>query len=531
MRILFVVISKPGITMSKGHQQKRKEPMSIPKEPRQLMINLMYIVLTAMLALNVSAEVLNAFLSMNRSLNESTGIMDKSNQQLMAAITEQAEAYSQFQPYAESGLEVQKIAQEFSEYVNNLKTELIETSGGTDENGQPIGIKDKDVTTRMLVTEGRGSDLEKRIKKVRTDLLAQIADEDVRQQLAATLPIKIEEIPEDSDKENWAQFKFQQMPVAAVLPLLAKIQNDIEISETSILGYFYKKTGSTVLKPDQFLPIAATNSSYLTVGEKFSAELFLGAYSSTADNISIQVDGRNVPVRNGKAVFSATAGSLGEQSHRMVVRLRDPVSGEVEKFEKTFGYTVGEKSVAVAADKMNVFYVGVENPLSLSAAGVPSTEIRIEATGANLNKVSNGKYIVKPTKIGKSKITVSGGGLEPTIFNYRVKRIPDPQIMIGTQKGGSMSAAEFKVHPGIRAHLENFDFEARCNIQGFELTRVPKRGNVQSELNRGGTYAGATKRLVQAVTSGDIYYFEKIKVRCPGDQVGRKMNGMIFKIK
>ncbi len=505
--------------------------MSIPKEPRQLMINIMYIVLTAMLALNVSAEVLNAFLSMNNSLNESTGIMDKSNQQLMAAITEQAEAYSQFQPYAESGLEVQKIAQDFSKYVDEIKTELVETSGGLDENGAPVGIKNKDIPTRMFVMEGRGNELEERIKKVRTDLLAQISDEDIRQELAATLPIKIEEIPENSDKKNWAEFKFKQMPVAAVLPLLAKIQNDVEISETSILGYFYKKTGSTTLKPDQFLPIAATSSSYLTVGEKFSAELFLGAYSSTADNISIQVDGRNIPVRNGKAVFSSTAGSLGEQSHRMVVRLRDPVTGEVEKFEKTFGYTVGEKSVAVAADKMNVFYVGVDNPLSLSAAGVPSTEIRVNATGANLNKVSNGKYIVKPTKIGLSKITVSGGGLDPTTFEYRVKKIPDPQIMIGNEKGGEMSAAEFRVHKGIRAHLENFDFEARCNIQGFELTRVPRGGDAQSELNRGGTYAGSTKRLVNAARSGDTYYFEKIKVRCPGDQVGRKMNGMIFKIK
>ncbi len=505
--------------------------MSIPKEPRQLMINIMYIVLTAMLALNVSAEVLNAFLSMNSSLNESTEIMNKSNEQLMAAITEQAEAYAQFQPYAERGKEVQKIAQDFSKYVEDIKTTLVEASGGLNEDGQPVGIKNKDVTTRMLVTEGLGDELEKKIHQVREDLLAKITDEEVRTQLAATLPVKVETVPENSDKENWAQFKFQQMPIAAVLPLLAKIQNDVEISETSILGYFYKKTGSTVLKPDQFLPIAATNSSYLTVGEKFSAELFLGAYSSTADNISIKVDGRNIPVRNGKAVFDATASSLGEQSHRMVVSLRDPVSGKVERFEKTFGYTVGEKSVAVAADKMNVFYVGVDNPLSLSAAGVPSTEIQVRATNASLDKVSNGKYIVKPTAIGESKITVSGGGLDPAVFKYRVKKIPDPQILIGQEKGGEMSAAEFRVHPGIRAHLENFDFEARCSIQGFELTRLPRGGDAQSELNRGGTYTGATKRLVNAATSGDTYYFEKIKARCPGDKVGRKMNGMIFKIK
>jgi len=505
--------------------------MSIPKEPRQLMINLMYIVLTAMLALNVSAEILNAFLSMDRSINESTNIMNSSNDQLMASISEQAEAYTQFKPFEESGLAVQTIAQEFSSYITDLKSELIEASGGLDENQDPVGKKDKDITTRMLVDEGRGATLESKIQKARADLLEQIADTAVRVQLSETLPLKVNPLPADTDKENWAQFTFQQMPVAAVLPLLAKIQNDMEVSETSILGYLFKKTGATKLKPDSFIPVAATNSSYLTVGESFSAELFLSAYSSTADNISIQVDGRTIPIRNGKAIFNTTASGLGEQTHRMIVRLTDPVSGDVEKFEKTFSYIVGEQSVAVAADKMNVFYVGVENPLSLSAAGVPSTKIKVSATGASLTKVSNGKYIVKPEKIGSSTITVSGGGMDPAKFKYRVKRIPDPQILLGREKGGSMTAAEFRVHPGIRPHLENFDFEARCRIDGFELTRQAKSGDVTSEVNRSGKYSGGTTRLVAAAKRGDTYYFDKIKVRCPGDEYGRKMNGMIFKIK
>jgi len=505
--------------------------MSIPKEPRQLMINIMYIVLTAMLALNVSAEILNAFLSMDRSINESTDLMNSSNQQLMASISEQAAAYAQFKPYEASGLAVQEIAEEFSAYIASLKSELIEASGGLDEDNLPVGKKDKEITTRMLVNEGRGAALEEKINQARVDLLAQIADTSVSAQLAASLPLKINPLPADTDKKDWAQFTFQQMPVAAVLPLLAKIQNDMEVSQTSILGYLYKKTGSATIKPDAFIPVAATNSSYLTVGEQFSAALFLSAYSTTADNISIQVDGRSIPVRNGKAVFNATANGLGEKTHRMTVRITDPVSGKVEKFEKTFSYIVGEQSVAVAADKMNVFYVGVENPLSLSAAGVASTKIKVSATGADLTKVSNGKYIVKPEKIGKSTITVSGGGLDPAIFEYRVKRIPDPQVLLGRSKGGSMKLAEFKVHPGIRPHLENFDFEARCRIDGFELTRQPKSDDVISEANRGGSYTGATKRLVAAAQRGDTYYFDKIKVRCPGDEHGREMNGMIFKIK
>lgn len=505
--------------------------MSIPKEPRQLMINLMYIVLTAMLALNVSAEILNAFLSMDKSISESNSIMNMSNEKLMASITEQAEAYSQFKPYEESAMQTREIAKGFSDYVADLKSELINLSGGLDENNLPKGKKDKETPTRYLVNEGRGAALEAEIQRIREALLNQIEDEAARQQIATTLPLKIDEIPADSEKKSWSEFMFHQMPVAAVLPLLAKLQNDVQVSETSILGYFYKKTGSSTMKPDAFIPVAATNASYLTVGEKFSAELFLSAYSSTADNIRITVDGRNVPVRNGKAIFDATASGLGEQTHKMKISLTDPVSGKVETFEKTFGYTVGEQSVAVAADKMNVFYVGVDNPLSLSAAGVPSTKININATNADLTKISNGKYNVKPTRVGVSKITVSGGNLKPAVFEYRIKKIPDPQILLGRSRGGSMKKSEFKVHAGIRPVLENFDFEAKCKIQSFELTRQPKNKDVQTAENQGGKYNGAAKRLVEAADFGDKYYFDKIKVRCPGDAHGRSMNGMIFKIK
>lgn len=505
--------------------------MSIPKEPRQLMINLMYIVLTAILALNVSAEILNAFLSMDKSIGESNSIMQLSNEKLMASITEQAEAYSQFQPYQEAAVQTQEIAQRFSEYIGQLRTELINISGGLDENNLPKGKKNKDIPTRFFVDEGRGADLEAEIRKVREALLAQIAEPTDRDQIAMTLPLKIDEIPADSEKKAWPEFMFHQMPVAAVLPLLTKLQNDVKVSETSILSYFYKKTGSSTIKPDAFIPVASANASYLTVGEKFSAELFLSAYSSTADNIRIEIDGRNIPVRNGKAIFETTAGGLGKQNHRMKIRLTDPVTGEVKVFEKTFGYTVGEQSVAVAADKMNVFYIGVDNPLSLSAAGIPSTQIKVNATNANLTKISNGKYNVKPNKTGTSTITVSGGNLKPAIFEYRVKKIPDPQVFLGRSKGGSMKKAAFQAHQGIHPILENFDFKAKCTIQGFELTRQPQNADVQSQINQGGKYNAAVQRLIQAADFGDTYYFDKIKVRCPGDQHGRNMNGMIFKIK
>ncbi len=505
--------------------------MAISKEPRQLMINLMYIVLTAMLALNVSAEILHAFLSMDRSISESNSVINRSNDRLMRAIDDQADAYTQYEPFREKGAAVRSISTLFSNYIAALKEELIQAAGGLDEAGLPKGIKNKDVTTRLLVEDGKGDELEIEINKAREALLALIEEEETRTQLAESLPLKVKPIPENSDKTTWAQFTFQQMPLAAVLPLLAKLQNDVKVAETAILNHFFNKTNTSDFKPDAFLPVVSANSGYLTVGEEFNAELFLSAYSTTADNISISVDGRPVSVRNGKAVFKHRPGRIGEQTHKMVISFTDPLTGEQKRFTKEFSYEVGERSVTASADKMNVFYVGVDNPLSISAAGVPSAQVVVTAEGANLQKESNGHYNVKPTKIGNAKIRVSGGGLDPVVFDYRVKKIPDPVILLGSKRGGGMSAAEFRVHPGIRPHLENFDFQATCRIAGFEMARVRKGDDVQIEKNSGGAYAGKVKRLVEQAQRGDTYYFDKIKVRCPGDEIGRTLNGMIFNIR
>ena len=505
--------------------------MSIPKEPRQLMINIMYLVLTAMLALNVSAEILNAFLSMDRSISDSSNIIGTSNDRLMASIEEQAEAYSQYEPFREKGNAVREISKDFYAYVGELKEEIIQASGGLDELDNPVGMKDKDITTRLLVMEGRGAALEKEIYEVRSKLLALIDDDAKRKELEESIPLKINPIPENTDKENWAQFTFQQMPVAAVMPLLAKMQNDVKVSETSFLNYFFNKTNAESYKTNAFEAVVSANKGYLTVGEKFNAELFLSAYSSTADNVTIQVDGRSIPVRNGKAIFSDVANTIGEKNHEMIVSFRDPVTNLIKTFKKKFSYEVGERSVTTSADKMNVFYVGVDNPLSISAAGIPSSRVRVRAENATINKSSNGKFIVKPTSIGTAKIIVSGGDMDPVAVEYRVKKIPDPWILLGTKKGGPMKAAEFRVRKGIRPHLENFDFKAKCSIDGYEITRQPKGADIISAINRGGAYSGQVKRIVEQAKPGDTYYFDKIKVRCPGDKVGREMGGMIFKIR
>lgn len=504
--------------------------MSIPKEPRQLMINLMYLVLTAMLALNVSAEVLHAFMSMDKSLNQSSELVERSNDQLSNAISEHADAYSQFEPFKIKATQVQEIAKQFHEYVADIKEQLIEQAGGLAEDGLPKRKSDKDITTRFLVKEGQGALLEKQILETRAELLDLVEDEAIRKRLAVSIPLNVEDIPKDSDKINWSQFKFQQMPVAAVLPMLSKFQHDAKIAETAILNHFSNEINVSTTIPDAFEPVIAPNKNYVIRGEEFRGEILLAAYSSTADNISVSVDGRNLSVENGRAIFASQPNSIGTKNHEMTINLENPLTGEVKTFKKNFSYEVGDRSVAVSLDKMNVFYVGVENPISISAAGVPTDKIRINAEGVELRNTGSGKYVAIPSRTGKATVTISGGGLQATTFDYTVKRIPDPVLKLGTKKGGSMTPAEMAVQPGIIPMLEGFDFEAKCKIDEFEVARV-RKGNVAATINRGGRFGTAAKRLTENAKRDDIFYFDGVYATCPGDRVRRKLPGMLFKIK
>jgi len=320
------------------------------------------------------------------------------------------------------------------------------------------------------------------------------------------------------------------MPMAAVLPMMTKFQNDVKVAETALLNYFVNEIS---YKPtlDEYAAIGSSDKSYVIKNEEYTAEIFLGAYSTTTDNISIKVGGQRIPVRNGKAIFTAKPNSIGNKKYDAVISVRNPLTGEVKSYKKTFNFEVGERSVVASADKMNVFYMGVDNPLSISAAGVPTEKVQVRGEGVTLSKKSNGKLNVKATRPGKAKIIVTGGGLAPTSFEYRVKKIPDPVVKLGRSIGGTMGKGEFRVHKGLVPHLENFDFEATCNVVGFEVARVRKGKDVQVALNQGGRYKGDAKRIVKSAEQGDIYYFDKIKVRCPGDQASRRINGLIFKIR
>ncbi|MDX1943692.1 MAG: gliding motility protein GldM [Saprospiraceae bacterium] len=514
--------------------------MSIPKEPRQLMINIMYLVLTALLALNVSAEVMNAFFTINKGITNSNNIVETTNQTILANINKQADAYKneKNEKFRADAAEVKKISDEFVTYVEELKKELFDKAGGPSDKDpdKPKREKDKDVTTRLLVglekEQGKGYELMQKIEDTRKKLLAIVGNDPA---ITDAIPLKIdEEAVKKSGKKDWVQYNFLQMPVAAVFPILTKTQNDAKASTSTILNYLLGKVAGEDIKFDSFEPVISARKGYIIRGEKYEADVFLSAYSTSAGgSTKIYVGGSSLPVENGKAAYSTTASSLGTQKYKVRIEVTNPLTGEVKSYEKEFEYEVGERSVTVSAEKMNVFYIGVDNPLGVSAAGISSNELNVSISGGggSLRKVNNGKYIVTVTEpTDNCRINVSGGGIKDS-KPFRVKRIPDPIPMLGRSKGGGMGNGEFKGQDGLLTVLENFDFEARCEVQSYKLVYIAKREDAVDNDNVGPRYNAASRRLVERAKPGDTYYFRDIKAKCPGDKAGRDIGTIVFQIR
>lgn len=506
--------------------------MSIPKEPRQLMINLMYLVLTALLALNVSAEVMNAFFSLDKGMKNSGQIVDKSNDAVIASIDEQAEAYKTEinAKYRSNAHEADRISKEFVAYIEGIRNDLFAKAGGPNPkvDGQPKDIRNKDLTTRMFVNEGLGEQIQQKVNETREKLLA-LADNDSG--VASSLPLSVEELPANTKAKNWSEFKFKQMPVAAIFPILGKMQSDAKNSSSAVLNYCAKKVGGTDIKFDKFTPAVSAPKSYVIQGEKYIADVFLSAYSSSADNISISVGGSGLPIKDGIAHYETGTSGVGERAYNVSINVKNPLTGKTDTYSKEFKYEVGQRSVAVSLDKMNVFYIGVDNPISVSAAGVSSNDVKVSASGVTVSGNGGGKFTVRATTPGEATLTVSGGGASQT-FKYRVKRIPDPTPLLGAKhRSKAMANGEFKAQGGIASVLENFDFEAKCDIVGFEVTYLPKRQDPITKNNGGARWGGDVQDMINKAKPGDSYFFDDIKTKCPGDPVARNIGGLAFKIR
>lgn len=547
--------------------------MSIPKEPRQQMINMMYIVLTALLALNVSAEVLNAFKQVSDGMETSNNAIDTKNNQTMAkfaAAAGRTKDKNIAQYYADAQTAT-KLADDFNAYVDSLREEVVAHSGGwkMGDDGKPIKgvLKDKknyDGPTHVLVykPEEKGPELEKKINELRENLLAlpSLTPEDTAL-LASQMTLSTKYNEKEAKrlgKKTWSEFHFDHVPVVAVNTLLYKYQGDAETSAGLIVETLYARIGEQKYDFDALAASVFANTNYVLQGNNYEAEIFVTAYSSSNDpqvyygqfkpgirkpdgsfpSVTAEdplVNGGTMieDIVAGRAQYKAKATKLGENEVTGAVKVRKPNSNDFEYYLFSQTYTVAQPGVIVSPDKMNVFYIGVDNPVSISVPGFPSDRVSASlSTGGSIKRAKGEEYTVNVNKVGECEVVVSvkqDDGKNKVMGKkpFRIKRIPDPIGKVGNLTGGKVPAARFKVQRGVLAVLENFNFDLTFEVLSFELTYSAKRQDLVVVKGTGPAFTQEMLSLLNKAKPGDVFYIDEIRVKGP-DKVVRKLPSIAY---
>jgi len=488
-----------------------------------------------------------------KSANEA---LDKSNAALPQAIKENSKKNVALEKYAQRVDSVTNLSTAGTSYITTIVDRLIDESGNRDgkvDDGDYVevngvrefrGKRNYDATTRLMVEDGMGEELKNHMLDLKTKYL-NLIDPDQRAEYASKIPISIDEEGwkhSVNEKKNWADFTFGHMPLGATMPIFSKFTNDIKSSESVVLNYLAGKVGlqKDEIILDNYRVVSSPKKSYVINGENYETDIFLSAAAGKGNNtgISISVNGTRLSTDSeGIAKWSTKANGVGIKKYNASIAVTNPVTGKVDTYKSDFEYEVGERSVAISASKMNVFYIGVDNPVEISAAGVPSGQIQVSMTGAGggtIKRNGDGTYTVnvsKPTKVDESaKINVSAPNLNAS-KDFRVKRIPDPRPMLGNEGGGSIGNGTFKAQLGIYPKLDNFDFDTKCNLTEFLLVRAARRQDPEFAKNNGGKYESKAQDLVNKATPGDKYIFQNIKCKCPGDIAARDLGQLVFDIK
>lgn len=512
--------------------------MAIPKEPRQMMINMMYLVLTALLALNVSAEILNAFKLVNKGIISAKDAIHTKNDLTYKLIEKQKEVNpAKAQMAWQNAQQAKAISKALTDEIEKYKERLTKESGGIDpKTGELENDKDMEAGVRIFIEEGEGKngkDLQNKINETRKKLIA-LAPPAKRGFLDKQMSLTAQDYkdPDKTEEENkWYYKNFHMVPVVASITILNGIQQSVKTAEANVIDALLASIGETDFKFDTLVARIVAPNSVITVGQTYKSYIFLSAFNSK-DNPDITVGGSPVKVDGGQGEYTTVGSGEGVRKYEALIRVKDP-SGRVKEYRAPGEYQVIKPFASISPDKMNVFYIGVPNPVTISAAGFTVDKLRVGISQGSITG-SQGKFIVNQTAPGKAMVNVSAELPDKSVKNvggmeFRVKRIPNPIPKIAGKNGGGIASNVFKVQVAMLADLENFDFEAKYNITHFEGLYIPKRQDAVPFTNNGATFEAKMNEVKARAKPGDVYYFENIKAKGP-DGTTRDLGTLSFKI-
>ncbi|SFP10516.1 gliding motility protein GldM [Prevotella sp. tf2-5] len=506
-----------------------------PVSPRQKMINLMYVVLMALLALNVSTEVLNGFSLVEDSLKRTTLNATMENIAIYDDFAVQMKKNPQkVKQWYDKSQKVKEMSNNLYNLADELKLAIVQEADGKDGDVRNIRNKeDLEAATQVMLApgRGRGKELYDAINAYRNSMLGMVTDYKQKKVIASNLTT---EIPKDAMAmgKNWQEYMFESMPTVAAVTLLSKLQNDVRYAEGAVLHTLVSNIDVKDIRVNALNAYVIPNAQTVVRGDKFSARIVMAAVDTTQVP-QIFIGGKEMDLPGG--LYETIAGRTGDFTLEGYIQVENG-NGELIRRDFSQKYSVVDPSATVSADLMNVLYAGYSNPLSISVPGVPVTKIQASMSGGTLQPVGPGKYIARPSTPGQNvTITVTstntGRAQQMGTFTFRVRRLPDPTPYIVVKdesgadrfKGGGLSKAQLTAADGIGAAIDDGILDVPFHVQSFETVFFDNMGNAVPMVSDGARFSARQKETFRKLQRNRRFYISRVTATGP-DGSARKLN-------
>jgi gliding motility-associated protein GldM len=488
------------------------------------MIGMMYLFLTAMLALNVSGEMLNAFLLVDRSILQSKETVELKNEELYYSFNAAYQLNrTRVGDNYQSALAVKTAADTLVNYIQNLKIQLVHLADGPEATLDSYkGISNTTAVGQFFLSDPAGlrrsATLKDSINNYRNFLVG-IVEEDTAMvtRLEKTLSTNPPP-PKEGVQKSWEEEKFNYVPMAATMALLSQIQADVRNMEADVVRKLFLGVDESSFRFNQITPLVIHSSNYVMQGDEYIAEIMMAAYDDTAPP-EVIVGGQRLETRDGKGILRIPASRLGENTWSGTISILGP-TGHTEPVSVGGRFLVAQPNVVISPSKMNVFYEGVENPVEISAPGVPSENLRPSITNGSIVRRGSG-WIVNPSPGSAGReaiITVSAEvnnrsqvlGRRP----FRVNRVPDPVAKVNNQREGTIARQVLLAQMGVVAEMENFDFDMSFRVTQFRVSTI-RGGYTVDAGSENNLFTEEQKDLIRGTTRGQRVYIENIRAVGP----------------
>ncbi|RZJ70650.1 MAG: gliding motility protein GldM [Flavobacterium sp.] len=481
--------------------------------PRQKMINLMYLVFIAMLALNMSKEVLSAFGLMNEKLEASNVDATTRNEAFLSGLAEKAkENEKQYGQLKQNADQVKALADDLNGYLASLKAEMLKGV----ENPKDYEVMDKGdfLDNKFFTGDKVSKDGEAFLAKIAAfrDGVAKIVPN-----VAASVKSKFATTPvknRDGIAIDWLDYHYKGFPMVASLTKLTQLQADVKTTESEVLAQMLQGNLASQVSMTNYQAIVVLDKNAYFQGENVTGKVVLGRYDENIKPTSFNGPGK---IENGQAVINMTAGAIGEQTIAGQFTFMENGENVPLKFAGKYVVVPRPNSATISADKMNSVYRGVENPMTISFAGVSDNNVTVSAPG--LRKGSRpGQYMWNVTGLSGTSAMVNVTAKLPdgkTVSDkkpFNIREIPRPAPTLRGMSGSGKGNKNDLASSTVKVEFPDFVFDVQTTVQSFELY-VP--GNAAIVVS-GDRFSDAAKKAIAKATRGDVITIMNIKTKLVG---------------